>query len=261
MIIFFSALFVIVSIRQICQKDSNENDKKTADILKQKDASDQGEQYFRRVEDKIFADLVERYLIAEELRKKGDYDTAKDILRYNIRFPDAPPANYTSLAKIYRSEGDLQEELNILLRFKSFNTDKKQVITSFKYLIEERVPILIRRINGDLNMSDNDIIYLWKAKEIYFQKKPVYKIGITSKRLGTERIKTVSLTSGFDFEILLFRNSKRAKYLESQMLKIGDIPDFEKFDGCTEFRALDDLELKFVLEIGFEINEESTSLK
>lgn len=210
----------------------------------------------RRVQDKILLDITERGLTAEEMRKKGDYEAAKDILLYNILFPDAPPGNYISLAKIYRFEGNLQEELNILLRFKSFNVGNQQVKTSYNYIVDKRIPVLIKRIEGDFNMNDNDIIYLWKAKNISFQNKPVYKIGITSKRLGSERIRSVSLSSGFQFDILLFRNTKRAKYLETQMLKFGLIPDLNKFDGCTEFRALNDHELKKVLKIGFEINEE-----
>lgn len=90
-------------------------------------------------------------------------------------------------------------------------------------------------------------------KNIFFNGLEVFKIGITSKRLGESRIKKVSLSSGFENEILLFRNSKRAKILESKMLQYGVLPDLERFDGRTEFRALNEDELINVLKIGFEL--------
>lgn len=203
--------------------------------------------------DKLFNEIVSRYFKAEELRKENQIEAAKELFLCNIQFPIAPPANYKSLAKIYRAEGNLQEELNILLRFKNFNIGNKQVVTSFNSLINKRVPLLIRRINGELNMSDNDVIYVWRAKNIYFNGLEVYKIGITSQRLGESRVKKVSFSSGFENEVLLFRNSKKAKLLESKMLQFGVFPDFEKFDGRTEFRALNEDELINVLKIGFEL--------
>lgn len=118
--------------------------------------------------DKLFNEIVSRYFKAEELRKGNQIEAAKELLLYNIQFSIAPPANYEALAKIYRAEGNLQEELNILLRFKNFNVGNKQVVTSFNRLINKRAPILIRRINGELNMSDNDMIYVWRAKKYFF---------------------------------------------------------------------------------------------
>ncbi len=201
---------------------------------------------------KIFSEIVQNYHIAEEFRKRNRFEEAKKILHQNIRYSFAPPANYTSLAKIYRAEGNLNEELNVLLQFKSLNQNNKQVITSFKELIEKRVPLLIRRIEGELNMSDNDVIYVWRAKNIIFNGLNVYKIGITSKRLGINRIKKVSKSSSFESEILLYKYAKNAKHLESKMLEFGQIPDYEKFDGKSEFRALNEIDLIKVLEIGFE---------
>lgn len=39
---------------------------------------------------------------------------------------------------------------------------------------------------------DNDALYIWQAVDQYFNGKPVYKIGVTSLRLGTSRIKRVA---------------------------------------------------------------------
>ena len=69
----------------------------------------------------IFSEIVRNYFLAEDLRKRNRIEEAKLILHQNIEYSFAPPANYRSLAKIYRGEGNLNEELNVLLKFKSLN--------------------------------------------------------------------------------------------------------------------------------------------
>lgn len=92
--------------------------------------------------------------------------------------------------------------------------------------------------------SDNDCIYLWKAKGCFYNGLQIYKIGITSHRLSTQRIKDVARKNGFKAEILAFNKTKtKASDLEKILLQIGVEPNFSKIDGASEFRAMTDDEL------------------
>lgn len=96
--------------------------------------------------------------------------------------------------------------------------------------------------------SDNDCIYLWKAKGCLFNGLQVYKIGITSHRLSTQRIKDVARKTGFEAEILAFnKTSTKASDLEKVLLQIGIAPNFTKIDGASEFRAMTDDEVQKAL--------------
>ena len=89
--------------------------------------------------------------------------------------------------------------------------------------------------------SDNDAIYIWRAVGQYFNGNPVYKIGVTSARLGTHRIERCSRSNGFGFEIICCEAVQgKASDLEKKLLILGEDPQFSGFDGATEFRALSD---------------------
>lgn len=93
--------------------------------------------------------------------------------------------------------------------------------------------------------SENNVIYIWRAKELIFNSLPVYKIGITSTRVGKKRIKDVSLRAKLSPEIITISKVKiKASTLEKQIHKIGFNPKYSGFDGCTEFRAMNDDQLK-----------------
>jgi hypothetical protein len=87
--------------------------------------------------------------------------------------------------------------------------------------------------------SDNDAIYIWRAVGMRFNGEKVYKIGVTSARLGNRRIKLVSRNSGIKCEMIVCQPIKcKATTLEKQLLILGVSPEYTGFDGCTEFRAL-----------------------
>lgn len=95
--------------------------------------------------------------------------------------------------------------------------------------------------------SDNDAIYLWKVIGEFRNGVQVYKVGITSARLGDQRIREVAKTHGFDFEIeILAKTIGKATDLEGECLKIGTKLTDIIGDGATEFRALTELELRQV---------------
>jgi hypothetical protein len=100
----------------------------------------------------------------------------------------------------------------------------------------------------DGSRSDNDAVYIWKVQG----KADLYKIGVTSQRLGETRIEQVSGASGFAVEwIRIFEvESGTAAKVEAEMLACGGLVDFdEPFDGSTEFRRMDDAELLAAIRV------------
>lgn len=87
--------------------------------------------------------------------------------------------------------------------------------------------------------SDNDAIYIWRAVGAYFNGHPVYKIGVTSARLGTARIEQVAKESGFEVDLICCEPVQcKATELEAKLHILGENPGYTGFNGATEFRAL-----------------------
>lgn len=92
---------------------------------------------------------------------------------------------------------------------------------------------------------DNDCLYIWKVKGL-----PVYKIGITSNRLGDRRIKYVCRKGGLECEWHSVFRTENARQIESKLLGVGRPFEFEeKFSGSTEFRNMSNEELETCLMI------------
>lgn len=89
--------------------------------------------------------------------------------------------------------------------------------------------------------TNNDAIYIWKALDHQYEGEQVYKVGITSARLSTQRIKHVSQKSKIKFELLILSEvDVPATDLERILLNVGANPQYEGFVGSTEFgRVLD----------------------
>lgn len=90
--------------------------------------------------------------------------------------------------------------------------------------------------------SDYDCVYVWKAVGQFYEGCPVFKIGVTSSRLGEVRIGQVAAASGFEYEVVSIKNSiVKAVLLEKELLSLGKSPKYTGFNGCSEFRAMDDM--------------------
>ena len=88
-------------------------------------------------------------------------------------------------------------------------------------------------------VSDNDAIYIWRAVGMRFNGEKVYKIGVTSARLGRRRIKQVARESGIKCEMVVLQQVQgKATDLEKQLLVLGTDPEYTGFNGASEFRAL-----------------------
>ena len=85
---------------------------------------------------------------------------------------------------------------------------------------------------------DNDVVYFWRPSGY----KNVYKVGITSKRLGNSRINYVANKSGLDVAEFFFVVTDDAKQLETKVLsENSEYGFFPKFSGSTEFRIIPNL--------------------
>lgn len=84
---------------------------------------------------------------------------------------------------------------------------------------------------------DNDVVYLWRPKGY----KNTYKVGVTSKRLGHERINYVSRKSSLEVDEVIFIETDDARSLEGKILsENSEYGFFPSFSGSTEFRTIKD---------------------
>ncbi len=92
--------------------------------------------------------------------------------------------------------------------------------------------------------GDADSLYIWRAVGELFNGKKIYKLGVTSERLGMRRIREVAKAHGFRYElVVLAKVDENAFLIEQLILSLGDDPKYVDGDGKTEFRAMTDGEL------------------
>lgn len=93
----------------------------------------------------------------------------------------------------------------------------------------------------DTPFCDNDILYIWEAREL----GGVYKVGVTSSRLNLRRIKYVERKSNLTVDKIWLRKTSDARFLESKIKSRFDQFVFNnKFSGSTEFIKLERSELE-----------------
>ncbi|AUR95685.1 hypothetical protein NVP1210O_63 [Vibrio phage 1.210.O._10N.222.52.C2] len=105
---------------------------------------------------------------------------------------------------------------------------------------------------GGRKKSDLNVIYMWEAVGFKHNKKQVYKVGVTSKRLGDERVYICASRSGCDVDGLVMAECESATNVESELLKIGDNPKYIGHDGASEFRAMSDTEYSNAYKVIYE---------
>ena len=100
-----------------------------------------------------------------------------------------------------------------------------------------------------VRLCDDDVFYIWKAVDL---GSNVYKIGITSSRLGVKRIIEVSKSFKTRFEIIAFQLTKgSAKLIEKALLEhfcnTAEVPSY--LTGYSEFRILSDVQISSILRV------------
>jgi len=98
--------------------------------------------------------------------------------------------------------------------------------------------------------TDNDAVYIWKAIGQFYNGNQVYKIGVTSARLGEIRVLQCANEADFDAEIVILANvNGKATEVEKSLLAIGADPKYVGFNGASEFRAMTAAQLNRAIDI------------
>ena len=96
--------------------------------------------------------------------------------------------------------------------------------------------------------SDNDVVYIWRDAG-----SDLHKVGVTSARIGEQRIAICRRHNGMDPRIVLMLKVGDARAVESKLLELGTDPELDSsIDGYTEFRRLTDAELGKAVSIAYE---------
>ena len=101
--------------------------------------------------------------------------------------------------------------------------------------------------------TDNDAIYIWLVAGLVFNGLPVYKIGVTSHRLGDARIQQCAKANDMMPRIVKLAQVEgiKATDIEGELHSLGQTVDCipQGADGYTEFRALTNDELRLAIDV------------
>lgn len=93
--------------------------------------------------------------------------------------------------------------------------------------------------------SDYDSVYIWVSDRTE-NGKTIAKVGVTSKRLGFERIKSVSRKSGIRAVSVYMMETSTALDVERDIKRKYPQVGLSGFNGCTEFISITEEELKIL---------------
>ena len=103
-----------------------------------------------------------------------------------------------------------------------------------------------------VSTHDNDALYLWEWVEDG-KGVGIYKPGVTSWRLGDQRIREVATVNGLDYRLIALCETSEGDALmfEKALLDMGEKPALPDHitDGRTEFRIYSDEELEFIYQL------------
>lgn len=196
----------------------------------------------------IFAEAL-KYKTRNEFKHatNGAYAAAwkqgKDFAESCFKHMSAP-----DLVKKWTKEATLAEALKYQTR-NDFKNNSESAYAAARKRGEQFAEICFKHMVDGLN-SDNDAVYIWKAEREFYNGESVYKIGMTSARLGMRRIEQVAKETGFTATtVALIKVNGRATTVERKLLELGQDPKYLKFNGSTEFRAMSDAELQIALDL------------
>jgi len=90
--------------------------------------------------------------------------------------------------------------------------------------------------------TDADVVYLWQV-----DNSDIFKIGVTSHRLGEQRIRQVAHVNNQTPTIVRLTACDDARIVEQTLLTFGTNPQLDVVDGKTEYRRLTDDELNLAV--------------
>lgn len=106
--------------------------------------------------------------------------------------------------------------------------------------------------------TDNDSVYVLRVVGLKHRGLPVYKIGVTSKRLGDMRLNRLRGVTGKQLRSVaqvFLAEEESAKHLEGTLLQIGGLKaivpfkEADRFEGYTECRAWSGKQLAISLRL------------
>jgi len=111
-------------------------------------------------------------------------------------------------------------------------------------LLAETFPKSLRR-------ASNDAFYMTRMLDQWFNGLPVYKVGVTSGRLGAARIKSQNRNARAEHAVIIQPTLVvgLATDVEQYALSLGENPKFTGFDGCTEYRAYSDQDVRAITDM------------
>lgn len=96
--------------------------------------------------------------------------------------------------------------------------------------------------------TDNDVVYIWRDADT-----DLHKIGITSNRVGEQRISMCKRHNDMDPRIVFMLKVPDARAVESKLLELGTDPELDSsIDGYTEFRVLSNDDLREAVNIAYQ---------
>lgn len=203
--------------------------------------------YYGKVENKW---CNEFNVISEALKyptitdfQRGNWSAYKSAL---LKFPHVLEHLFDSRKTFWTSEMVITE----LEGFRDRADFKRKKKNAYQYAVKHCPEILDSHLDPTRSGKDNDAIYIWKAVGQFFNGDQVYKVGVTSHRLGDSRVRDVSKLAGFDYEVVcIVRVKHKATSVEKKLHNLGISPKYQGFAGCTEFRAFSENDMEKVMKI------------
>jgi hypothetical protein len=100
----------------------------------------------------------------------------------------------------------------------------------------------------DYRYTSNDIVYLWKTGLLQ-KRKPIYKIGVTSKRRGKKRIEYVAKKHGTTHAVIRYEECADAIAIENAVLDVATPVSSIEGDGVSEMFVASIEELNRILDL------------
>lgn len=190
------------------------------------------------------------------LSESSKYDTRKD-------FKSKSPLAYSSA----RKQGLLDEVCAHMRCGRTF-WDRESVVfeaskysTASEFSIKQAGALCAAKRDGyweDLKQTwepsrftcDNDVIYIWQIISPLTGDSNLYKVGVTSKRIGTNRIKVCARNAGVCYNIVAYEVVEDARRVESKLLEMGVRASIgNHFYGYTEVVSYTDRQLVNALSV------------
>ena len=162
------------------------------------------------------------------------------IARMRKDFPDAlAPKGYWTLAKCRRAWRSCSSITEFVEKFGAAYSSCKR--RGWLDAMRSELP-------PDYRYTSNDIVYLWKTGLLQ-NGKPVYKIGVTSKRRGKKRIEYVAKKHGTTHTVLRYEQCADAIAIENAVLDIATPVNCIDGDGASEMFFATGEELNLILNL------------